>query len=537
VRSAAASDEPRVHDPSHDTSLRADLPPLVRLAVDATTPPGADARTVLQAVYEISALRELELGTLAVRSDARWFATFSHDDRPGASIVELRRWPGDTVIALYSVAPTGEESSWPPVPGARLVAQADSAEPTWTGSVDDGNGARPALWIERSIERADSRLAALVLLGDAGLGMAAVPTLEAEARFLVSRVEVRPAAWRQETPLAAGTLVRVPSAGLPPRDHDETTDAWQIVVGAGFTLGLPPGFRAYRLDLGVPAAEQVPGALLWFRGRFRDRSGMLVAVGDERRYGYVAAIESPSQAWSTGGSAPRGAPGALAASRPVPAPELAQSVGAAAASVERWRDPRFDGDWIVFKIRYEAQGVEIGLPVLGGRRSPSLFWIGQSFRPEGWPAAPPPVDPARRFGIDFARLTPSGRKSSPWVEGYLHVPGLRADVSRGLVPSASLRSTDGYPVRFQGEDGRALATLRRLASAEVEPWIASRSGIVEVEKPARYRAARVVADRDGARLFVDAVGQGFVFELEPGASAEVRERWRIMMDSVRLERK
>jgi hypothetical protein len=241
--------------------------------------------------------------------------------------------------------------------------------------------------------------------------------------------------------------------------------------------------------------------------------------------------------WSAGEEPPRGAPGATRVVRPVPAPEMAQAVGAASAAAERWSEPRFDGDWIVFRIRYDALGIEIGLPVLGGRRSPSLFWIGQSFRPEGWPPAPPPVDPAQRFGIVFERLTPAGRKASPWVEGYLHVPGLRADVARGLVPSASLRSSDGYPVRFQDEEGRALATLRHLRASEVGPWIAGRAGIVELPKPARYRASRVVTDGGGAQLFIDDAGQGFVFELEPETSSPMRERWRIMMDSVRLERK
>jgi len=536
---AAASEEPRNHDPSRDASLLADLPPLVRAAVEATVPREADPSTILRAVYEVSALRELELGTLVVRSDARWFASFSRDAREGAPIVEVRRWPGDTVVALYAVGPVGQDPAWPPVPGARLSPVGPAGQATlWKGTLEDATGERPALWIERTIEGSPTRLAALVLPGDAGLGYQGIAGLEAEATFLVSRVEVRPAAWRHETPLAAGTSVRIPSVGLPPGGRSEATDAWQVIVGNGFTLGLPPGFRTYRLDLGVNAAEQVPGALLWLRGRFRDLSGVLVAVGDERRYGYVAAVQPLTQEWISGAEPPRGAPGAtLAVPRPLAAPEMAQSAGAVAASVERWTEPHFGGDWIVFRLRYEEHGVEIALPVLGGRRSQSLFWIGQAFRPAGWPPAPPPVDSAKRFGIEFERLTPAGRKSLPWVEGYLRVPGLRAEVSRGFLPVASLRSTDGYPVRFQDEEGRPIATLRPLSPADVSAWIAGRPGLADLPKPGRYRATRVLADSGRAHLFVAAEGHAFVCEIEPQATAAVRERWRIMMESVRLDRK
>lgn len=536
---AWAGEEPRTHDASRDSSLLADLPPLVRAAVEATVPRGADPSAILSAVYEVSALRELDLGTLVVRSDARWFASFSRESRSGAPIVELRRWPGDTVVALYAVGPADPGAAWPPIPGARpspVGSAAASAE--WKGTLEDASGERPALWIERTIDGSPNRLAALILPGDAGLGTRGIAGLEAEARFLVSRIEVRPVAWRHETPLAAGASVGVPSAGLPPGDRSEATDAWQVSVGGGFTLGLPPGFRTYRLDAGVPAAEHVPGALLWLRGRFRDLSGQLVAVGDDRRYGYVASVQPLTAEWIAGAVPPRGAPGAsLAVPRPLAAAQMAEAAGAQSASAERWSEPRFAGDWIVFRLRYAQHGVEVALPVLGGRRSPSLFWIGQAFRPAGWPPAPPPVDPSERFGIEFERLTPAGRKASPWLEGYLHVPGLRAEVSRGFLPAASLRSTDGFPVRFQDEDGRVIATLRPLAPADVAAWIAARPALAELPKPGRHRAARVLAESGGAHLFVDAAGYAFVFEIVPEVGTEIQERFRIMMESVRLDRR
>ena len=511
----------------------------MRAAVEAVVPPGADAPTVLRAIYDISVLRELDTGTLTVRSDARWFATYSDDQAGGEPIVELRRWPGDTVVALYAVGPIAEGAPWPPVPGSSFERTASTGDvATLRGTVEASTGERPALWIERPVEGSPTRLAALVLPGDAGLGAAGIAGLEAEAMFLLSRVEVRPAGWQHEAPVPPGVEILLPELGPPPGTRSEETDTWQIVIGRGFTLGLPPGFRSYRLDLDIPVAERIPGALLWIRGRVRDASGDLVAVGDGRRYGYVAQVHPLGAEWIAGAEPPLGAPGAsLALARPVAASEMAQGAGAIAATAERWTEPGFAGDWIVFRLRYEEHGVEIGLPVVSGRRSPSLIWIGQGYRPAGWPPAPPPIDAAARFRIVFERLTLAGQKASPWLEGYLRVPGLRADVSRGLVPAATVRSTDGYPVRFQDAVGVEIGTLSRIGARDVAAWIAARPDLVENAKPARWAALRVLSDSAGRDLFIATAGDAFAFDLDPGATEASRAGWRLMMASVRLDRK
>jgi hypothetical protein len=128
------------------------------------------------------------------------------------------------------------------------------------------------------------------------------------------------------------------------------------------------------------------------------------------------------------------------------------------------------------------------------------------------------------------------------MEGYLSVPGLRAEVSRGWIPASSLRSDDGYPVRFLDYDGLTIGSLSRLAPDEIERRAESFEGMEKSDKPGRHRARTVLRDESGRHLFVSSSGDGYLFELTPPSESEmessleeIHELWNLMMRSVKLQ--
>lgn len=473
------------------------------------------------------------MGVLIAHTDPRWFATLVPGDK-GAPVVELRRWPGDTILSIYALEPPFSSAAGgkPPVPGADLVLQTGASEHSeqWKGTLRTEGGDRPALWREIRVAETGPILGALLLPGDAGLGAAAMPSLLEELRILQESIVIRPEIWARKAGLERGQPILLGVTGTAPGDRDEAVDPWQVVQGTSFTLGLPPGVQARRTDAGVPPPVALGGGRLWIRGRFRDVEGQTVAIGDERVAGYVAEPESPDADWIAGKRPPVGAPTAKRSASEV-FPLLQERTGATAARAERWTDPAFAGEWVVFRLLFEKRGVEIGLPVSEGRRSASLFWIPATWRDLGQAPAPPPVDPAARFGIRFERLGRVDQQKQPWMEGYLIVPGLRVEIPLGWWPAASLRSPAGYPVRLLDAEGETLGQLSRVESAAVpamvERWETS-------PRPGVHRAQTVYRrPADGSRMFVAADGSGMLFEVLPGAVVPA-QAWDRMLDSVQI---
>jgi hypothetical protein len=527
------------------SSLLADLPPEVwevldehRAALEA-----ADAPSVLETVYQASTPYEFSGGSLVVRTDPRWFATLPSTGAGGA-LLELRRWPGDSVLSLYAIQrqAAAKAARVPPIPDSEMEPLDDSRKgmAAWEGWVHTAAGERPALWIEREVQEGQPWLGALLLPGDAGLGDGAIATLTEEMMGVLRRVEIRPAAWKAQTAVPASVDLILPFTPETPGDGREDSAPWQVARGSGFTIGLPPGFRARPMDGGVPPARELPGGLLWFRGRCVDMDGNRLVVGDEDRFGYVARVEQPDKQWSDGDTPPLGA---TAAKRAVVEPFglLAERSGADRATAERWTESGFGGQWFVFRMVFSDHGYEIGIPVVAGRTSPSLIWIAATWRDDRRPPAAPPVDPAERFGIKFERLTRVEREKQPWMEGFLTVPGLRLEVSRGWVPLASLRSEDGYPIRFVDETGTTIGLLTRVGPDEMKERESALAVLTPLEKPGRFRAAAVYRDQDRTQLFVASSGEGYLFELVNSASRpaeasgeEIDELWDLMLRSVRL---
>lgn len=499
-----------------------------------------DPSAQIDRVFRAAPPYEIELGGLSIRTDHRWFSSLPGGD-PGAPVAELRRWPGDTVMALYAVAgaPSSKRTELPAIPGAAFGEAAQQLDPitkVWPGTLRTAAGEFRIEWVERAVEDSPTCLGALLVPGDAGLGDDVIDDLLLELRATFGRVEVNPAAWRLHVPQAPGKPLRLPLLGSPPGVKDEKTDPWQVVRGASFTLGLPPGVRARRLDGAIRAPVGVEGGKLWFRGRFLDSQGERVTIGDAHRAAYVAEFPAASEDWLTAARPPSGAADASRVNTQ-PFPIAAERSDALKARAERWRERGFAGEWLVFRLLFPENGVEIGLPVVEGARSPSLFWIPLTWRGAGRSPAPPPVDPAERFGIRFDRLTPAERKRQPWTEGTLIVPGLAADLPKGWFPAVALRSSDGYPIRILDSTGATVGKLTRLdgesrrpdPDAEGSPWR-------QVKRLGGGRTASVWRHSDGSYHFEGKDGQRFELSYNGGTDPQVAEMWRRLAESVRLTR-
>lgn len=451
---------------------------------------------------------------LRVLADRRWFATAPPEGRYAPSLV-LRRWPGDTVVAFYALVGRDGAAETPP----RFAVDAEDWEPVeieaparrWRGTLRTPDDDRyPVEWTEAPVGETIVRLGALAIVGDAGLPepLAHGPAIEARALFRRVRLTSDPdrlgrVATRVDRPL------EVPQLYPPAGRGDERTMAWTGIRGSVFTLGVPPGLVAVRTDLGFTPPTGAPGATLWLRGRWIDRDGTAVTVGDAFRTGHAAIHEGPPDGWLE-----RAPEGLGRATRLADEPfELASRMSEAhSARAQRWREPGFAGEWLVFRLKFDGFGGEIALPVAEGRRSPSLFWIPATWRAPDRPPAPPPIDPAARFGIDFARWTDRDRADNPWSEGFLTAPRFRLELPRDWWPIASMRSPTGFPVRLRDPDGAIVAAIELLAPGDGAIEAARRTeGVVALDKPGRHRAREVLQAPDGTTWFIAKDGGGVRF--------------------------
>ncbi len=515
--------------------LLADLPDEVLAAVRAGTEEAAplSAGGLLDRVLAAGPRRTFDAGALSVEADPRWFSSSSTGE-PGAPLLELWRWPGDSVVAFYAIEAMDGSDPNRVLPGATLVAQQEGGgERRWDGTLATSHGERPALWLEREVVGTARKLGALLLPGDAGLGPDGVASVTEEMLALCRRASVRAEGWKDILAIGPGGHVALPAIGLPPGAGDERRDPWGIVTAEGFTLGIPPGLLARRLPSEPPPPRPLPGASLWLRGRLVDRDGGMVVVGDGSRAGYVAVVGSPSRGWLEGTEPPLRCPQAVRVDGRQLDPLISEWTGATAGRVDHFREPRWEGDWLVFRLAFPGRGVEIALPVETGWRSLALFWIPFTWRPQGRPPAPPPLDPAERFGIRFLPLPQAERRRNPFVEGTLQVPGLRAVVPRGWWPVASLRTPDGFPVRVVSPDGVAAVRLARLPAGAPELGTLAEQGWTPVR---RSQGAAAVYRRAEAFLFVAREGHAFLLEAEPGPQTAASALERVA-ESVELSRR
>jgi len=524
-----------------DSTYLADLTADEREALAASAreqPLPEDPRALLEQIFALRPAYRFDVGLLIADTDRRWFR-IGPSGVPGEPVLDLRRWPGDTALAFYVLrggTMSDEAGPGPPVPRSTFGRPEKASEGTrrWIGTVDGESGSRTVGWEERVVPGTDLRLGALMVPGDAGLGPEAVDELYVEILAVLERAVVVPETWATSaSEIAVAGEIVLPPLGLPPEASDESTDSWQITRTRSFTLGLPPGVRSRRASTAVPAPDRVPDGVLWFRGRFTNSDGESVVLGDPHRGGYVAEIAAVDDAWLSGVTPPRGAP--RASLRAGASFDLAaERTAAISARAERWSDSALDkGEWLVFRLQVEGGGVEIGLPVFSGRQSEALFWIPLTWRGATEPPAPPPIDPAKRFGIRFERLTPAARKQNPWIEGYLEVPGLRLELPVGWWPIANLRSDDGFPVQLLDRESRLVAGLTRVELREID--LSEGSGWEAVEHVRRYHAAEVFSHANGQRLYVSAGGRAFLLSPDP-TTPPASDLWDRVVESALLTR-
>jgi hypothetical protein len=500
--------------PDHGTLL-ADLSPEVEQALEASSsdaPLPGDARALLERVIRAAPAYRFGDARLIAYTDRRWYSTLPAED-PASPMLVVRRWPGDTVAAFYALAGGLDPltAAAPALAGSFELAESGEGWRRFEGTLKTALADHPALWVERSVpEVSTARLGALLLPGDAGLGIAARDELREELLAVLDRIELDPAAWGSNPTIPAGAELRVPRLDLPPLDGDERADPWQIARGRDFTLGLPPGVRSKQVDFGIGPPRPVEGGLLWIRGRFVDRNAKQVVIGGPRRAGYVAELPTAAEGWSAGRTVPLGMPaGERVSSEPFDT--VLDWTRAKAARAEKWREPGWDGEWMVFRLVFDRRGVEIGLPIAAGFDSLALFWIPCTWREADQAPAAPPIDPARRFDIRFEALSGADRRTHPLAQGFLVVPGLRMEIPRGWAPVVSLRSRDGFPIKLWNDEGVAVGALHFLPDGTrsidpgTEPWVAER-------RPKAYGATEVRHREDGTWVYVSPAGPAFMLQ-------------------------
>ena len=132
----------------------ADLPPdeAAALAAGASEEPLPDnPRELLERIFLLAPAFRFDTGLVIVDTDRRWFRTNSGGSA-GAPWIEVRRWPGDTVIAVYVLAgarTSAQTGTQPPVPGASFGKPAESGTRwIWRGRLETESGERPIGWEE-----------------------------------------------------------------------------------------------------------------------------------------------------------------------------------------------------------------------------------------------------------------------------------------------------------------------------------------------------------------------------------------------------
>jgi len=312
-----------------------------------------------------------------------------------------------------------------------------------------------------------------VFPGTGGLGKEGLEQTRAEIQEALAEAVLVPPRWATLALLDAGDGedVPVPIAGGRTAAGDETTSPWRTYPAGEFTLALPPGAIAATAE-GAPesSAPHRAGAVLWFRGRFRDRDGADVAIGDEARAGsidlWTARSEEEARVRALGkgtvSDPPLADPGAVLVSTLDVTRTLGAETGASAVSLSRFR-PSWPGvEWLVCRLAFGARLVEIDIPAVTGAGSIALYWIPATVRPVHGTPPPPPVDLSGRLGILFLRPPPSERREAFYKEGDLRSREFTMIVARDYTVVLDTVSPDAFPVRLSHQGGGALVRLEKL---------------------------------------------------------------------------
>lgn len=447
----------------------------------------ATARSTLEHALRLDQPRwhEWPGGSLAL--DRSWAALGVEVVRGRAPYLVLRRFPGDTQLALYAWEPVADEP--PEVTLARALADVSATTgASWKAcagetrfscrvldmEIDAGaEGRAPALAALLGPGEGSATIVAIGVWGDSGCGdacrTASRAALEAAIAAIVPRdAAVASGARDAREPRRDGLALPMPAAWRAARPHDERRDPWLTQpVADDLRIDVPPGLVVARIEPGFADENAAPATALWLRGEFLDQEGLRVRIGDERFAGTVDVYRGEAAGVGSDGIAARLAPRAdpkarFRASADL-GPSLSRARTGAAGKVARFEGAAFRGEWIVHELAHGDDRVVIALPAALGHRSLALHWIAVTLRRAEAEPPPPPVDLSARQGIAYRKLDASSRTDPR--EGLLDSGDLSLATPRGYRVSMSGYSANGFPVTMRDASGSRVI-LERLAPGD-----------------------------------------------------------------------
>ncbi len=442
----------------------------------------SDAAERLRELLRIGRSRRHDHPWGRLAAGPRWVRVELGDGARSAPLLVLRRFPGDSQVAVYSgldpaLATGGAELS---AALASRLAHRDATSLAPAVPCQDGppalTCARVALEIVVGAEgtaRIDAwvlsrpresgrawRIVLLALAGSAGCGEPCREAVDEEIASIVRSVEP---AGRPPPAGSAAWALPVPAAWRSPSLHDEREQPWVSRKLGGIRIDFPPGFVVARQRSGFRDPKTPLSSELWFRGRFSDLQGHEVVVGDADWAGWVDVIEGGHAAFAgwrddPARLAPPSDPGAmLSSSAPLDA-VLSRARTADGGLVALFQGVAFRGRWLVYGLRVGDDAVLIALPVVRGASSPSLSWIALTVRPEQRPPLPAPFDLSDRRAVEFRRIA-SPSLADPRA-GVLIAEHLELAVPRDFRVAISSESVEGFPVTLRRADGSTVRVER-----------------------------------------------------------------------------
>lgn len=477
----------------------------------------AAARRTLEHALRLDEPRRHEWPSGSVALDRSWAALGVETVRGRAPDLLLRRFPGDTQLALYAWEPVADE------PPALTLARAFADVSATTGAswrscageirsscrvldmeIDAGaEGRAPALGALLGPDEKNPTIVAIGVWGGAGCGDACRTASRAALEEAIAAIVPREAAGTSgasdaREPRRDGLALPMPAAWRAARTHDERRDPWLTQpVADDLRIDVPPGLVVARIEPGFADENAAQATTLWLRGAFVDQEGLRVRIGDERFAGTVDVHRGEADETGSGGIAarlaPRSDPKARFRASADLGPSLARARTGAAGTVARFQGDAFRGEWIVHELSQGDDRIVVALPAAEGHRSLALHWIAVTLRRAEAEPPPPPVDLSARQGIAYRKLDSSSRTDPR--EGLLDSGDLSLATPRGYRVSMSGYSADGFPVTMRDASGSRVI-LERLAPGDAATLEARRRQVEALLGPARGEWAERRKGRD-----------------------------------------
>lgn len=383
----------------------------------------------------------------------------------GGALLHLVLWPGDTWLRWFA-APHYEQieaaQAWL---HSKLPSEATLATSPW---LDCASTRQPGRCFDFEIElssgrRLQARWFALDLLrdvvrvrsiGTGGCGAACAEQFAQAADRIESELNwSHGKAWRDhqlQSPWDLDVATTTPSAAI----SEETHEPWRTFpLGNAWQVDLPPGVVAIDHDPFTPSNSTLAG--IWWRGRFRDREGLLVQVGDAERLARIVISDSalPNQLDPIGEVISRAS-----------LDSVLQQVGSRfRGTVVRSRDAQAALEWLTFALSSAAGQVRMQIPVRDGARSLSLLWIALTLRAAGESGPPPIVELGSRGAVRLLKPAKTASAADP-REGVLTSDSFEVAIPKGFQIALNPNSEDGFPVLARNKQRAELRFERAVSN-------------------------------------------------------------------------